>query len=422
MNDIEIKIEATLKDFQKDIIKAGLDYSKKNLIIMASRQIGKSFALRLLSLLYLSEESSFVGYVTLTCKLGNLFYSELYNLIPSDLISKSNSKDLIIELVNGSKIQFFSIESIETVRGYTLTHLIIDECAFAKETTPNGQNIFNNILNPLVDAKGKKIIFCSTPFGKRGLFWETYLKSTVNEDGKWDLIKATIYDDPTKTKEWIEDKKNEITELAWKQEYLCEFLDESSTFFKDYGDLFILEDKDLNDSKFIYAGVDFSSVGDDRTIITFMDSSGKTIQYEVTGSLDDKYKTLAYYLDLYDNLKVAYIEVNSIGAVMWNEIKKLLKINKNKVKEFNTTAKSKPEILTLLAKDIESKNLTFAKDNNLLYSELGTFSYTINPNTKHVKYEALPGCHDDTVMSLAICNYARNTGKRMSNINRVMTF
>ena len=46
-----------------------------------------------------------------------------------------------------------------------------------------------------------------------------------------------------------------------------------------------------------------------------------------------------------------------------------------------------------------------------LYQELSVFTYTYNPKTRNIKYGHPAGLHDDTVMSLAIGNYARKSKK-----------
>lgn len=405
VQDIEVKVK--LKRFQKEILEKAQNLDNKFLVIVAARQTGKSFSLRLFMLkIALEERSSKIAYITLTNKLGREFFSLVCSTFPKGLILKANSQELGIELVNHSRIYFLSIESIENIRGFTFEYMIIDECAFARERTPDGQNIFNNILLPTLDAKGKKCVIVSTPNGKKGLFWEAYSKAKKGEKG-WDLIENTILDDETKTLEWIEQKKRETTELAFKQEYLCEFLDDGASFFTGYIDKFTftgeLEGK-------VYMAIDFSSVGEDNTILTAIDSEGNTKQWVIDGTLDEKYKKIANLIDLQENLAVCFCENNSIGTVMINEIKKLTK-NRGKIVEFNTNSKTKPDIINLLARDIEQGFLHFEPSNKLLFSELGTFTYTVNPNTHNVSYAAMTGFHDDTVMSLAICNYARNTKK-----------
>ena len=72
-----------------------------------------------------------------------------------------------------------------------------------------------------------------------------------------------------------------------------------------------------------------SSVGSDRTVVTFVNEQNETKQYVITGDLDSKYKQISTLLNSHSNIVGTYIEVNSIGEVMSNEIKKQLKKNKS---------------------------------------------------------------------------------------------
>lgn len=51
-------------------------------------------------------------------------------------------------------------------------------------------------------------------------------------------MKKTIYDDGFIDDEGIEEIRKGIPEISFKQEYLCEFLDDSLSFFQGYSDCF----------------------------------------------------------------------------------------------------------------------------------------------------------------------------------------
>jgi hypothetical protein len=96
-----------------------------------------------------------------------------------------------------------------------------------------------------------------------------------------------------------------------------------------------------------------------------------------------------------------YIENNSIGEVMANEIKKKL-VKKHHFHSFTTTNETKKPYISLLAVDIANNNIHFEEDNRLLYSELSTFTFKMTKGG-NITYAARDGYHDDTVTSLGIC-------------------
>lgn len=410
-NPIHIDVKVKLKPFQKRILEKGLDYSERYLTIMANRQCGKSFSLKLLAFMYLCEAANqMVGYVTLTQRLGRQFYSDILKIIPKSLIAKANSVELVIELLNGSSMHFWSVENIGVCRGFAVHALIFDEVAFAREETADGQNIFKNILSPMLDAHGKKVIFASTPFAKTGLFYEAYIRAIDGEEG-WGSVIKTVYDEMAECgvdEKWIEEKKRLIGEAAFAMEYECKFksFDELS-YFKGFEQLFA---KPLNrPHKKSWFGIDFSSVGEDRTVVTRIDEDNNVTQWNIIGNLDEKYKQIADIVNAEEaTIQDCIYESNSIGEIMSNSIKKLLKPGvKSKWRGQATTTKTKPDMVNNLARAIEAGELRFDINNRELLSELGTFIATVNPNTKYVTYAAMEGRHDDFVMSLVIALYSK---------------
>jgi hypothetical protein len=101
----------------------------------------------------------------------------------------------------------------------------------------------------------------------------------------------------------------------------------------------------------------------------------------------------------------AMIEVNSIGDVVYEMIKKQW----SDTHAFVTSAKSKPEIIEGLILDFNQDSIKIpSKDlQPALTHELELFSYEYNPKTRSVRYGAPAPHHDDCVMSLAIVNYNR---------------
>ena len=217
-------------------------------------------------------------------------------------------------------------------------------------------------------------------------------------------LKATIWDDPNITKEEIYKIKEDIAPQAFKQEYECEFLSNSLTVFPDYENQFKKLNK-IEKDKSVWIGIDLSSVGEDNTVITALNKNNETQQWIITGELDTKYKKIADIINSFNKLQTCYIETNGVGEPMINEIKKLVKY-KNKITEWLTTNNTKAAIIGILQNKIANKEIWFDKKNTLLFSEFGTFIYTIS-KSNNIIFNAQDGKHDDTVMSLAIALKAK---------------
>lgn len=389
---------------QRELINAIKSNKYKYICAAFSRQIGKSVTMQIMCVEWLLSPNEEIIYFTPTYNLAKNFYSKLIKILPQNLITKCNSSELIIETITNSKLRFFSGEAAQTARGNNCTRLIIDEAAYIKEEI-DGQNFWYNIVVPLLKAKGKTAILISTPFGKQGFFYDLCMKGYRGEEG-YCYINKTIYDDELITREEIEELKKGYPQMAWECEFECKFLSNALSVFPDYEERFV-EGFKFNKSN-ICCGIDLSSVGEDNTVVTFINDKNQVEQHIINGELDYKYRQIANLINSY-NPRLTYIESNSIGDVMINEIKKYVK-NKQKVQAFTTTNETKKIQVGLVSVAITNKEITFDKNNKILYSELGTFSYKLSKNN-NITYAATAGNHDDTVMSLCLAMQAKEDSK-----------
>lgn len=402
---IDIELEFTPKLGQKRIIELANNRDLKKIVINIFRQYGKSYVCRYLVLKWMQKPDTVVGYITQTSRLAKDIFKKFLAMYPEELIKSKDGKDFIIELVNGSKLIFFSVEQTHAIRGFTLDYLIWDEVSHCREYTPDGEHLYYNIVSPLLDAKGKKEIYISTPNGAQGFFYDEAQKG-INGHKGYAYVKINVNNDETKSPEWIEEKKASYPELAWKQEYLCEFLEGGLSFFTNYSRCFF--EKDFDWSGRLYAGVDFSSVGSDETVLSFENEKGQCIQYVIIGDLDTKYRLMASKLaQVGKGLELCLFEKNSIGEVMGNEVLKLLPdYLKKRVDFIYTSNNSKQDYIEKLALDIEQGNISFMEDNNELYEQFKVFTYKISKTGKKI-FNAIEGYHDDRVISCALANLAK---------------
>jgi len=67
----------------------------------------------------------------------------------------------------------------------------------------------------------------TTPYGQRGWFFEAW----SGGDDYWQRTQITAHDCPRIEPDWLEEEKAMIGEWAFRQEYLCEFVDTDEQFF-----------------------------------------------------------------------------------------------------------------------------------------------------------------------------------------------
>lgn len=382
---------------------------------------GKTLFSEIMLIEYLCKPKKFNAYISPSFSQGRKVYRELIELLsPSGIITKANSSTLTIETKYGSTFQAFSMETPNSIRGYTVSGiLVMDEVSFYPDTLPDGSEPWSSVIMPITKARKPKVLVISTPKGKRGLFYEMYLRGVGQEKG-FREITATIYDDKLVTEEEIEDIKRRVSPMAFEEEFMVRFLDSSVTFFRGYENVF--SDYVYNENVKQWIGIDLSANGEDATIVTKVNELMQVKQYKVEGTLDSKYQQIASIINSTSNLQMSYLEINGIGAVMLNEIQKLVS-NKSKLREWTTTNQTKEKAVSSLAMAIANKDIHFSNEDKELFSELGTFivKYT---KTGHIQFEALSGHHDDRIMSLAIAlqaklDYDYKYTKTFANVIRI---
>lgn len=383
-----------LTESQQLIYDAALDKEHRMVVGNLSRQQGKTTVVLLLVIKWLMQNDEDIIYFTPTKELGRKLFDKLVKLIPRELITKSNSTDKLIETITKSTIKFHSGEAAQAARGSNCTKLIIDEASYIKNEI-DGQDFYFNIVMPLTKVRCNKIVMISTPRSTYGFFYDFCMKGVSGEYKDIIYIKRTIYQDGLVTQEEIEKWKKEYPPLAWKAEFECAFISNALSVFPNFDGCF---DRVYSGGK-CWIGIDPSSVGSDRTILTVVNEKNEVRQHTIEGELDEKYRKIAKLINEYNPVST-YIENNSIGEVMANEIKKQLN-RKSNFYSFTTTNESKKQYISLISVAIANSNIHFEEDNKLLYSELGTFTYKLTKGG-NITFAAADGMHDDTVTSLGI--------------------
>lgn len=193
-------------------------------VIAAGRRCGKThFAAVTLILAALDGKPGMAMYVGPTMGLArDLMWDKLFELA-GDIIEGSNVNNLEITLSGGNKITLKGSDRPDTLRGYSIKHLVLDEFAFHKE------GVFDTILRPaLADRKGSAL-FISTPEG-RNSFYDVYMNGEAGKKG-WKSWHLTSHDNPLLDPEELESAKELMAGWQYRQEFEASFDAKGSEFF-----------------------------------------------------------------------------------------------------------------------------------------------------------------------------------------------
>lgn len=388
---------------QKEMINSILESKSKYHVACVGRQFGKSLmAMNLVLYWGINKGPAKILWVSPVYSQTDKVQKELMQAIgDSGIVKSCNYSSNEITLKNGTTILFRSAERYDNIRGLTCDYGVIDEAAFCKDEA------WQEAIRPVFMVRGKKVLFISTPKGKN-FFYDLY-QLGINEDyPQYKNYTGTSYDTPYIDPIDITDAKKTLPENVFKQEYLAAFIDSG-------GEVFSNLDKNTfaaypQPQGKVFCGIDLGKQ-EDYTVATFIDSRGQVV--DIYRSNAQEWTTMV--TEIVTRIRkwnaTTMIEVNSIGDVIFEMVKKQWQ----DTHPFVTTSKSKQEIVEGLILDMNDTVIKIPQQQlfSWLYNELSIFTYDYNPKTRSIKYGHPSGQHDDTVISLAIANYNRKQNKTM---------
>jgi hypothetical protein len=197
-------------------------------VIAAGRRCGKS---RLSAVTLLIEglncpEGSSVMYVAPTLGQARTIMWDLLMDLGRPVIKSAHINNLEITLVNGRKILIRGADNQDSLRGVSLSYLVMDEVAFIKA------EIWERVLRAALSDKKGRAMFISTPSG-RNHFYEWYQLGQSGSDEDWKSWHFTTADNETIDPKEIEAAKRTLSSFAFNQEYLSSFNNAGSGLFKE---------------------------------------------------------------------------------------------------------------------------------------------------------------------------------------------
>jgi hypothetical protein len=133
--------------------------------------------------------------------------------------------EISLQFSNGSRIVGLPGNEA-TVRGFSkVSLLLVDEAAQVSDT-------LYRTVRPMLAVGDGALWLMSTPFGKRGFFYEEWIGDT-----NWDRVTVRATDCPRIPPEFLAEERRGLKALWYRQEYLCEFMDnEEAAIRRDWID------------------------------------------------------------------------------------------------------------------------------------------------------------------------------------------
>jgi hypothetical protein len=209
-----------------DFWQAGLLRSDaKQMILNCSRQSGKSTISAVLGLhAALFEPNSLVLLLSPSLRQSTELFKKLkdvYTTLESPAQARISEESATrIEFNNNSRVVCLP-GSEATVRGFSaVSLLVIDEASRVSD------ELYQSV-RPMLAVSNGRVILLSTPFGKRGFFYDVW--ATGGAD--WMRTKITGDQCPRIAPEWLERERQAMPDFWFRQEFLCEFVESVDSVF-----------------------------------------------------------------------------------------------------------------------------------------------------------------------------------------------
>ena len=134
------------------------------------------------------------------------FYRDLGRPVPPQ-----GERKLSLELENGSRIVTLP-GSEKTIRGFSgAALLIVDEAARVDDE-------LYFAIRPMLAVSGGALMMLSTPYGKRGVFFEEWTGGV-----SWERYEVPASQCPRISEEFLEEERQAVPPWVYRQEYECSF-------------------------------------------------------------------------------------------------------------------------------------------------------------------------------------------------------
>ena len=318
------------------------------------------------------------------------------------------SKDEI-QLRNGSSIVALP-NNPERIRGYAADDIYLDEAAHFLNDEP-----IMRAVEPMRIAKEGTLAIISTPFGKRGLFWNAYhhaiLSHDSNQDVKYyDFFPSTI--SPLITKDALEAARTELSEIEFKQEYKADFIEEDDVCLPldlilscVNNELSNCESGEPNTS--YYMGVDLAKQRDETVVVILeKNATGKMILRHISAwskmNYTEQISRISRLSEVFP-IESCAIDQTGVGEPILEHLKATL--TDSAVEGITFTRQTKIELVDLLRISLEQKKIEIP-DNSKLIMQMNSLRYTFSSAGNKL----FPGpesdrLHDDYLWALCLAVY-----------------
>lgn len=187
-------------------------------VVIAGRRWGKTF-LAIREMCYRARQPQReVFYITSSYRAAKMIVWKPLKKRLLDLrwVKKINESELSITLKNDSVISLKGAENPDSLRGPSLSYVVIDEVADVDEA------LWKEVLRPALSDQQGGALFIGTPKGKDNWSYDLYCRETFYPQ-MWKSFQFTTLEGGIVTKDEVEQARHDMTERQFNQEFNATF-------------------------------------------------------------------------------------------------------------------------------------------------------------------------------------------------------
>ena len=378
-----------------DIWQKKIRAEKGDMVIVSGRQCGKSLISGIIACdSALKKPKISILIVSITSPQSEVMISKCLNFLEEnhrekiDKTTKHKPTKKMIRLTNGSTIECKPVGvSGSGIRGGTHHLVIADEAAHMPEGCWEA-------IEPTLLTTAGRMILVSTPWGKKGYFYDAYI---MGEFKTFHVNSLEVMKNRPISKSWselqrkkalerIERNRKRWSELKFRQEYMGEFLDDLLQFFSDnlIKECQTLKRRPIQKDRTYYLGIDIARMGRDASTfeIFIKHDNGQVEQVEnivTTKTLLPETTERIIELNRQYNFKKIYIDDGGFGVAVFDYLIKE-PTTRNKVEAINNSSRAldrdgrhskrilKEDLYMNTLRLMEQGRVRFLDDENLFFS------------------------------------------------------
>lgn len=317
----------------------------------------------------------------------------LHEVIEAGIIEK-NEQRRILTMPNGGRLRVKTASDADTLRGDYADFLVLDECALL------APDAWDKVGAPMLLDNDGDAWFISTP-RRRNWFFGLYQKAQMDESGRWKAFHFTSFDNPHLSQDALAEITGDLTEEAYRQEIMAEFLEGEGSVFRNItpnltAPMNAMPEDHLNHK--MVMGVDWGQKNDSTALSVVCSECRCEVALDRFNKIEWAFQR-ARLDTLAKRWHVHHIEAeeNSIGSPNIEALSR----EGLPMRSFTTTAASKPPLIQSLALAFERGECRWL-DVPVATAELEAYESKVSPTTSRVSYSAPDNFHDDTVIARAL--------------------